>query len=123
MIGYYYLGSVYYELYDDTKAIENFEKMLSIAQSKNYPLGKGMYYMFTGLIYSSYEDYDLALENFTKAQPYFEEAHLDEHWIFPNFKENNKFYLEYKCFFNCSFFKLTLKLRETFGSFCDKKTP
>ena len=94
MIGYYYLGSVYYELYDDTKAIENFEKMLSIAQSKNYPLGKGMYYMFTGLIYSSYEDYDLALENFTKAQPYFEEAHLDENWIFPNFKENNKFMID-----------------------------
>ena len=94
MIGYYYLGSVYYELYDDTKAIENFEKMLSIAQSKNYPLGKGMYYMFTGLIYSSYEDYDLALENFTKAQPYFENAHLDENWIFPNFKENNKFMID-----------------------------
>ena len=94
MIGYYYLGSVYYELYDDTKAIENFEKMLSIAQSKNYPLGKGMYYMFTGLIYSSYEDYDLALENFTKAQPYFEEAHLDEHWIFSDFKKDNKFMID-----------------------------
>ena len=50
--------------------------------------------LFTVLIYSSYEDYDLALENFTKAQPYFENAHLDENWIFPNFKENNKFMID-----------------------------
>ena len=94
MLGYYYLGSVYYELYDDNKAIENFEKMLSIAQKHNYPLGKGMYYMFTGLIYNSYEDYALALENFEKAQPYLEEAVFDKYWIFPNFEKNNKFMID-----------------------------
>lgn len=93
MIGYYYLGSVYYTLYEDTKAFEYFEKMLVIASSKGYELGKGFYHTFSGLISYSYEEYDLALDSFTIAKSHLEKAPLDYDWIFGDFLEDNEIML------------------------------
>ncbi|MBE0451819.1 MAG: GGDEF domain-containing protein [Clostridia bacterium] len=89
MIGYYYLGNVYYKLYEDTKALEYFEKMLDVANRYNYELGKGFYHTFSGLISYSYEEYDIALDSFVIAQSHLEKAPLDEDWIFGDFLEDN----------------------------------
>lgn len=93
MIGYYYLGNVYYKLYEDSKALEYFEKMLNIANRNDYELGKGFYHTFSGLITYSYEEYDDALESFTSAESHLEIAPLDDDWLFGDFLEDNKIML------------------------------
>lgn len=93
MIGYYYLGNVYYKLYEDTMALEYFDKMLAIANRYNYELGKGFYHMFSGLISYSYEEYDVALDSFVLAQSHIEKAPLDNDWIFGDFLEDNNIML------------------------------
>jgi diguanylate cyclase (GGDEF)-like protein len=93
MIGYYYLGNVYYKLYEDTKALEYFEKMLDLANRNDYELGKGLYHTFSGLITYSYEEYDVALESFVIAKSHLAKATIDEDWVFGEFLEENEIML------------------------------
>ena len=89
MIGYYYLGKVYYRLYDDPKAIEYFEMVLDIAENETYPLGIGLYNYAMGLIDYSYEYYDSALAYFQNAKGSFDLVPMEENWIFANFASSN----------------------------------
>lgn len=96
ILGTYYLGMVYYHLYDDEKASSYFNQCKDLSEKYGIELGNSLSHYGLGLIEYSYENYEPALAHLEAAKSGFDDSEIISDWtLYAEFISYNAFLIDF----------------------------